>query len=71
MRQRRSGHQAWPSNLSQEQHGTAYRYGSLKCRCPRCTAAWRLYRAGEVGYSQILRPPPVSKLETDWWPARA
>jgi hypothetical protein len=22
-------------------HGTANGYGNLKCRCPRCTRAWR------------------------------
>lgn len=70
MRRRRSGHLAWPSNLGQHRHGTASRYGTLGCRCRRCTDAYAAYRRGALSFSDPLPTKAVPKLETDWWPAR-
>lgn len=52
-------------------HGTPRRYETNGCHCPPCKEAMRLYRKGDLGYTEPLgkRPAPRAK-ETDVWPGR-
>jgi len=41
-------------NTSPQQHGTMRCYQETKCKCSLCVKAKRLYRAKEIGYTDVV-----------------